>query len=313
MKKISLYFFSAVILLSSCSKEKRSDKAAGKMRQFVENIAGYARDYKSDFIIIPQNGVELAFNNQDPNDGINESYVAAVSGFAVEEIYYNGSYQPDNYRIELLNSIPQNKIIMVSEYVKNNADIPDAISKVTPNGWLCFPRSANNYYYEYIPDTVINENTNDVTALSEVKNYLYLINTDQYSTKQDMLNTLSATNFDLILIDMFFGDTPFTKNEIQSLKTKANGGKRLVISYINIGAAENWRYYWKDNWKLHHPRWLKKKYDGYEDEYWVKFWKKDWQEIIYGNDDSYMKKIIDAGFDGAFLDNIEAYYFLYFD
>jgi cysteinyl-tRNA synthetase len=45
----------------------------------------------------------------------------------------------------------------------------------------------------------------------------------------------------------------------------------------------------------------------------VKFWKDDWQEIIYGNEDSYIKKIIDAGFDGAYLDNVEAYYFLYFD
>ena len=87
----------------------------------------------------------------------------------------------------------------------------------------------------------------------------------------------------------------------------------MVISYINIGAAENWRYYWKDDWKLHHPRWLKKPYKGYQDEIWVKFWKKDWQEIIYGNDNSYMKKILDAGFDGAYLDNVEAYYFLYFD
>ena len=43
------------------------------------------------------------------------------------------------------------------------------------------------------------------------------------------------------------------------------------------------------------------------------FANKDWQEIIYGNDDSYAKKIIDAGFNGVYLDNIEAYYFLYND
>jgi len=43
----------------------------------------------------------------------------------------------------------------------------------------------------------------------------------------------------------------------------------------------------------------------------VQFWNPEWQKIIYGNDDSYMKKILDAGFDGAYLDNVEAYYFLY--
>ena len=56
---------------------------------------------------------------------------------------------------------------------------------------------------------------------------------------------------------------------------------------------------------------LKKKYDGYTDEFWVNFWEKEWQTIIYGNDNSYMKKIITAGFDGAYLDNVEAYYFLF--
>ncbi|MBL0317621.1 MAG: hypothetical protein IPP69_18435 [Flavobacteriales bacterium] len=44
----------------------------------------------------------------------------------------------------------------------------------------------------------------------------------------------------------------------------------------------------------------------------MKFWNKEWQEIIYGNDASYTKKILDAGFDGAYLDNVEAFYFLYF-
>jgi cysteinyl-tRNA synthetase len=83
-----------------------------------------------------------------------------------------------------------------------------------------------------------------------------------------------------------------------------------VISYINIGAAENFRYYWKEDWKLHEPDWLAKPYEGYEDEIWVNYWDGAWQDIIYGNDGSYMKKIVDAGFDGAYLDNTEAYYFL---
>lgn len=66
-------------------------------------------------------------------------------------------------------------------------------------------------------------------------------------------------------------------------------------------------------WKLHSPTWLKKKYDGYDDEIWVKFWKKEWQEIIYSGGDSYTQRILSSGFNGVYLDNVEAYYFLYFD
>mgnify|MGYP000645420345 CR=1 FL=1 len=128
-----------------------------------------------------------------------------------------------------------------------------------------------------------------------------------------MLEKLKNTNYDLLLIDLFFNETPFTFEEINELKIKKNGGKRLIISYINIGAAEKFRYYWKPNWKLGSPSWLKKEYEGYRDEFWTQFWEKQWQKIIHGNDNSYMKKILDAGFDGAYLDNVECYYFLNFD
>jgi cysteinyl-tRNA synthetase len=80
---------------------------------------------------------------------------------------------------------------------------------------------------------------------------------------------------------------------------------------MSLGSAENYRYYWQTDWRLNHPSWIKKKYEGYDDEYWVEFWEKEWQDIIYGSDSSYLNKIINAGFDGVYLDNVEAYYFLY--
>lgn len=297
--------------LFSCSKEKRSDIAAEKMQEFVVNISNYARSYDPDFIIIPQNGIELAFNNIDPNDGQNSAYMSAINGFGVEELFYNGTYSLDNERLSMLQQVKASKKIMVSEFVTDNNNISDAFSKNYNEGFICFTRNSDNYHYKQIPDSVPYENNTNITNLSLAQNYLYLISTDNYSSKQEMINAISATNFDVVLIDLFFNGTEFTSSEINQLKTKANGGQRLVISYINIGSAEKFRYYWKKGWGLHHPLWLKKKYDGYEDEFWVKFWKKDWQDIIYGNDNSYMKKIINAGFDGAYLDNVEAYYFLY--
>lgn len=212
----------------------------------------------------------------------------------------------------MLQQISGSKKILVSEFLNNENEIESALTLNYDLGFICFPRKADNYYYNHIPDLVPFENALDINNLQDAKNYLYYITIDGFDTKEAFIDAISATNFDVILMDLFFDETPFTASEINSLKTKANGGKRLVISYISIGSAENFRYYWKSNWGLHHPLWLKKKYNGYEDEFWVKFWKKEWQEIIYGNDGSYMKKILDAGFDGAYLDNVEAYYFLYY-
>jgi cysteinyl-tRNA synthetase len=311
--KFKILILLVLVSFLSCSKEKRSNKAAEKMQEFVVNISNYAKQFNSNFIIIPQNGIELCYNNIEKTEGLNSQFMNAINGIGVEELFYNGSYSVDNYRLEILQELKSSKKILVSEYVSNNNNAADAISKNTNEGFLCFVRENQNYNYLQIPDNITNENSNNITDLSLAQNYLYLISSDNYNSKQEMINAISTTNFDVIIIDLFFNNSEFTSDEINKLKTKANGAKRLVISYINVGAAENYRYYWKNDWKLHKPNWLKKKYDGYDDEIWVKFWDKDWQNVIYGNNNSYMKKIIDANFDGAYLDNVEAYYFLYFN
>jgi cysteinyl-tRNA synthetase len=311
MKSLTLIL--SLFALISCSKQKLSDRAGLKMQEFVENISSYAKSLKSGFIIIPQNGPELAFKELDYDNGFDNSYINAIDGIGIEELFYNGTYSPDEYRIKLVKKIASRKTILVSEYIKNNNDVVDAYKKDSSLGFLCFIRTNDNYYYQNIPDTIFQENSNDILNLNQARNYLYLIDYENFQNKRSVIDSIKETNFDLIVMDLFFNNTAFTPQEITELKTKANGGKRLVISYINIGAAEKYRYYWQDDWRLHHPRWLKNPYEGYDDEIWVKFWEKDWQDIIYGNNDSYIKKIIDAGFDGAYLDNVEAYYFLYFD
>ena len=283
------------------------------MQDFIIAISDYARGIDNDFIIIPQNGAELLFNETDPEAGFHPGLLTAVNGIGIEELFYDGALNVDEERLSMLRQIVTKYKVMVADYVTSDGDIADDILRCHNEGFICFPRCSANYDYILIPDSAIGENSDDITSLNQAKNYLYLISNGGFSSKESMLQAITATNFDVVIIDAFYDDTPFTAAEIAQLKTKANGGKRLVISYINVGAAEKFRYYWKKSWHVHCPGWLKKKYEGYDDEIWVKFWKSDWQDIIYGNDDSYMKKILDAGFDGAYLDNVEAYYFLYED
>ena len=41
--------------------------------------------------------------------------------------------------------------------------------------------------------------------------------------------------------------------------------------------------------------------------YKVRYWDPEWKRIIYGEDDSYLDRIMNAGFDGAYLDIIDAF------
>ena len=108
-------------------------------------------------------------------------------------------------------------------------------------------------------------------------------------------------------MDLFHFEKAYAASEIRGLKTKRNGGKRLVICYMSIGEAEDYRYYWSDAWKTGKPAWLAEENPHWKGNYIVKYWDPDWQKIITGNDGSYQKKILDAGFDGVYLDIIDAF------
>lgn len=311
--KIKTSLYAILFLTASCQKEKKSTEAAIKMQDFVIELSAYAKSIDPDFLIIPQNGEALCYLNANPESDLRTDYLAAIDGIGVEEIFYNGDLSIDTYRLSMLQQLVASKKIMVSEYIQDANLIADAQQRNIDEGFICFPRSNDNYNYELIPSNPFQENADNITSLSQAKNYLYLISNSQYTTKQSMIDAISATNYDLILIDLFYEDVPFTSSEINQLKTKANGGQRLVIAYMSVGSAENYRYYWQDKWRLHKPDWLKKKYEGYKDEIWVEYWNSDWKNIIYGNDNSYLKKILDASFDGVYLDNVEAYYFLYYN
>jgi len=111
-----------------------------------------------------------------------------------------------------------------------------------------------------------------------------------------------------VIIDLFDDDgVSLSHNDVSSLKVKEDGGRRLVIAYMSIGEAEDYRYYWKPEWKADPPTWLEAENPNWEGNYEVRYWDPDWQRIIYGNDDSYLKRIIDAGFDGVYLDIIDAF------
>lgn len=314
MKKVGVRFLLLCCLCwISCSKEKMSVKAGERMQDFVIAISKYAKSLKPGFIIIPQNGCELAYRGMDSVNGLRADYLQAVDALAVEELFYNQTLVTDPYRLELLQPLKAQKPVLVADYLGSDNDLNDAVARSQQQGFLCFPRLNANYYYNSIPPFIVDENADNVLSMNDARNFLYLINPENFSTREGYLQALAASNYDVIIMDLFYGDTPLTAAEVETLKTKANGGKRLVISYVNIGAAEKYRYYWQKQWVLHMPHWLRKKYAGYADEYYVKFWVPEWQEIIFGNENSYVYKIKDAGFDGAFLDNVEAYYAIYYN
>jgi cysteinyl-tRNA synthetase len=76
---------------------------------------------------------------------------------------------------------------------------------------------------------------------------------------------------------------------------------------LSIGEAEDYRYYWQTDWRTGNPSWIAEENPDWEGNYKVKYWEPEWQDIIYGNNNSYLIRILGAGFDGVYLDIIDAF------
>ncbi|MGE0767216.1 MAG: MJ1477/TM1410 family putative glycoside hydrolase [Hyphomicrobiaceae bacterium] len=116
---------------------------------------------------------------------------------------------------------------------------------------------------------------------------------------------LSRTAYDIIVIDAFFGGG---QKQVAELRNKPLGGRRIVLSYLSIGEAETYRYYWNKCCSgRSRPPWVLTENARWKGNFRVQFWHPDWKAIVYGAADSYLKRIIDAGFDGVYLDRIDVH------
>lgn len=130
-----------------------------------------------------------------------------------------------------------------------------------------------------------------------------------YQLQDLKLNELAASPFDLLVIDYSRDGSDserFTRRDIEILKNSKKGG-RLVLAYLSIGEAESYRYYWKESWKADRPAWLDRENPDWDENFKVRYWDPEWQDIIL----KYLDKVLAAGFDGVYLDIIDAYE--YFD
>ncbi len=103
--------------------------------------------------------------------------------------------------------------------------------------------------------------------------------------------------------------TAFKPADTQRMKTRPDGGRKRLISYMSIGEAEDYRYYWQKSWETAatRPAWLDNLNPDWEGNYKVRYWDPAWQAVIMGSPQSYLDKIIAAGFDGVYLDIVDAF------
>jgi len=244
MKRI-IFLQVVLIFLISCSKDNYPDlDFKQEMRDLVIGISEYGRKNKPDFIIIPQNGIELITRNGEADDSLHAAYLSAIDGNGQEDLFYGydrddkATYANDRtYLREYLDrSKNSGKVILVTDYCSTHSNIDNSYFQNNEAGYISF--AASHRELDNIPDyptPIYGVNNSIITSLPQIKNFLYLINPQNYISKAEFINYITSTNYDLLIMDLFFNETTeFNAAEITQLKNKANGGKRLIISYMSV-------------------------------------------------------------------------------
>jgi cysteinyl-tRNA synthetase, unknown class len=282
------------------------------MRTWVADIADYTHLRLPAFLVIAQNGDELLTTGSTATAPLAYDYIDAIDGLGREDLFYG--YNADNeptpvdateWMLTYLDRAPALGIeVLAIDYCWDIARVDASVALNAGHGFVSFavPRRELDVIPDY-PVQPVGMNANNVIELSDVKNFLYLINPWQFSSKTDFLTALAATNFDALILDLEFEDGPLTAADVEALKTKANGGKRLVLCYLSIGEAEDYRSYWSSTWSANPPEWLLDENPDWPGNYPVQFWHSEWQAIVLNMIDS----VLAAGFDGIYLDRVDVY------
>lgn len=285
------------------------------MVQLLGELHDYAHNHHPHFQLIANGGSPLYLPIDGNTDENASKMLQHVDGQLAESVFYgfdlqNGQETPaaeNEFFLHTLDVAHNGGLpVFVLDYVKDEQQAAMSYEKNFAKGYV--PMATPYRALDGIPPYAVpHENTRDIQSLSDVQNYLVLLNPGNFASSAEYLTSLQNSNYDLLIIDLYMENRLLTKQEVASLKRKKDGGRRLVFAYMSVGEAETYRHYWQKDWDKKLPAWLDKPNENWQNNYRVKFWCPEWKHILYGSPNAYLDEIINAGFDGAFLDVIDVY------
>jgi cysteinyl-tRNA synthetase, unknown class len=135
-----------------------------------------------------------------------------------------------------------------------------------------------------------------------------------------------AAAIDLLVVDAQREAAPHESlgsDTVARFQQRPDGSRRLVLAYLSIGEAETYRHYWWPHWRWFAPSWLGPENREWKNNHLVRFWQPGWRRIIVDPRPSlaaraleqvsparkpYLDRVLEAGFDGVYLDRVDAYY-----
>jgi cysteinyl-tRNA synthetase, unknown class len=291
-----------------------------EMRLFIQTIAKNARRRNPNFVIVVENALGLLTKTDRVDEELAmpaRTYSRSIDGVLEVGLFYGTPFYGKPYDEPKVQAVQlgfakraQNEALPV--FVLDKADQPEAVNAGRQQSL------ERRYVYASIPSSEIetatlpdyparpfDENPGSVMSLGSVKNYAVIGNSAAYGREDEYAMRMHKTNYDMLIVDVFHGRSPLSKQAVQTLKYKNTGAKRLVLARVNIGTAASYHYYWKSHWAPGSPMWIGAPLNQDPDRYFVEYWRPEWQRVITGGTQSFMYGIIAQGYDGVVLSDAD--------
>jgi cysteinyl-tRNA synthetase, unknown class len=141
-----------------------------------------------------------------------------------------------------------------------------------------------------------------IKSLKDVKYWTYQINGD-YSEEE--IEKIVKSKYDMVVLEPTrtsketadYGTVGMVK-KIKASKAHDGVSDKIVLAYVDIGEAEDWRCYWDDIKKTDDII-IGTDPDKWEGDYPVAYWKDKWRSIVVNG---LINEAVTDGFDGVYLD-----------
>lgn len=148
------------------------------------------------------------------------------------------------------------------------------------------------------------ENADPATTLNQARNWLPVLRAESYGSKAEWVNALERSNHDMLLVDVAYrGVDGLSFADVDRLRYKKLGARRLVLAVLSLGKAYDWRWYWKPEWRTGEPPFLFAPDEADPGSYVVDMNDPQWKELLGKT----LVGIVNAGFDGVVLDDADTY------
>lgn len=295
------------------------------MRGWVQTISESARTINPNFVVIAKDGLSLVDKIDPVDDTLSfpaRAYMRVLDGVLETNLLDETITTPEGKAApDLEAALKLRKTYEATaaefglnvfnlEFAKKSAAVDKLYADTAKKGFVPFVAEGTALAnIPKFPSTAYHANPLSISTAAEVRNFLHIGNSKAFGTVADYVRTLRNTNYDVLIIDVFHGNKPLTKQDVAALKYKKLGAKRLVLAEIDISAAATFRYYWQAGWGKGNPGFMQAPYREDPDRFRTVYWDPAWQTIIAGDTSSYLYGVIDLGFDGVVLKGVDAWRF----